>query len=96
MHKYCKKLEISSLHYLKKDFDSILSKSPIDVGRTNIFQMVIMTTGPPIACKPYPIPLKYQKIIDKEIWVLENAGCISKSLSPWAAQVMIVPKNPTP
>ena len=34
-------------------------------------------TGPPIAHKPYSIPLKYKKFVDEEIRLLENAGCIS-------------------
>ena len=46
--------KLSSL--LEKDYHSIVSKSSMDVGRTNLFQMDIPTTGPPIACKPYPIP----------------------------------------
>ena len=54
------------------------------------------TAGLPIACKPYPIPLKYQKFIDEVIRLLGNAGCISKSLRPWATPVIIVPKKPDP
>ena len=45
------------------------------------FEMDIPTTEPPTRWKPYPIPLKYQKFIGEEIWLLENAGCISKTLS---------------
>ena len=55
--------------------------------------MGIPTTGPPIAQKPYPILLKYQKFIDEEIRLLENAGGISKSLSPFEAPVIKVPPN---
>ena len=58
--------------------------------------MDIPTTGTPIANKPYPIPLKYQLYIDVEIWLLEDARDISKSLSPWAASVRIVSKDHTP
>ena len=42
--------------------------------------MDIPTTGLLIACKPYPIQLEYQNFINKEIWLLEDAGYISKSL----------------
>ena len=66
------------------------------LGRTNLFQMDIQTMGPPIVHKPYPIPLKYQKFTDEEIRLLENSGCISKSLSLWATPVIIVPKRPDP
>ena len=81
---------------LEGDYNSTVSKSPLDVGRTNHFQMDIPTTGSPIACKPYPIPFKYQKFMGREIRLLENEGCISKSVSPWVAQVIIVPKKQDP
>ena len=55
--------------------------------------MDIPTTGPFIACKPYLTPLKDQKSVDEEIQFLEETGCISKSLSPWAAPVIVLPKN---
>ena len=58
--------------------------------------MDILTTGLPIACKLYNILLKYKKFVDKDIRLLENADCISKSLSLWAAPVIIVPKKPNP
>ena len=75
---------------LEKEYDSNVSKSPMLVGRTNI-----PTAGPHIAHKTYPFLLKYQKLMDEEIRLLENAGCISKCLSPWVAQVIIIPKTQT-
>ena len=86
--------KLSSL--LENEFVSIISKSLSDVGRTNLFEMDIPTTGPQIACKPYPIPLKYQKFIDEEMPLLENAVCIFKCLSPWAVPVIIVHKQLNP
>ena len=58
--------------------------------------MDIPTAGLPIAHKLCPILLKYQKLIDFEIKLIENADYISKSLSPWATPVIIVPKKPDP
>ena len=58
--------------------------------------MDIPTAGPPIPYKPYPIPLKYQNFIDKEIKLLGNVGCFPKSLRPWATPVIIIPKKPDP
>ena len=55
--------------------------------------MDIPTMGLAVACKAYPIPLKHQKFLDMEIKLLENAGCISKSLSLWATPFIIVPKK---
>ena len=38
----------------------------MDVGRTNLFQIDIPTSDPPIEHKPYPILLQYQTFVDKE------------------------------
>ena len=63
---------------LNNEFTCIISKSPTDFGRTNLVEMDLPTTGPPMATKPYTIPLKYKSFIDKEIKLLEDAKCISK------------------
>ena len=70
------------LTLLQVTFYSIVLKSHKDVGRTNLFEMDIPTTGSPLTHKPYPIPLKYQKFANEEIELLESSGCTSKSLSP--------------
>ena len=41
---------------LEGEYNSIISKSPTDMGRTNLFEMDIPTVGLTIAHKPYPIP----------------------------------------
>ena len=58
--------------------------------------MDLPTEGPPIARKPYTIPLKYKSFIDDEIKHLEDARCISKSLSNWASPICIMKKKPDP
>ena len=68
----------------------------MDVGRTNFFQMDNPTVGLPVACKPYPFPLKYQKYVNEEIKQLENASCIMKIVSLWAVPVITVPKKQGP
>ena len=40
---------LSSL--LEGEYNRIISKSPADLGRTNLFQMDDPSTGPPVACK---------------------------------------------
>ena len=81
---------------LNNKFTCIISKSPTDFRRTNLVEMDLPTTDPPIAMKPYTIPLKYKSFIDKEIKLLEDARCISKSLSNWASPICIVKKKPDP
>ena len=57
--------------------------------------VVEIDTGnyPPIASKPYTLPLKYYEWVQKEIETLEEAGIIERSISPWASPVVIVPKK---
>ena len=81
---------------LEGDYNSIISKSPMDVGRTNIFQIDNPTVELPTAHKKYPTLLKYQEFVDGEIRYLENAGCISKSLCPCTTPVIIIPKKQSP
>ena len=51
---------------------------------------------PPIASKPYTLPLKHYDWVQKEIETLERAGIIERSISPWASPVVIVPKKGAP
>ena len=58
--------------------------------------MDLPTTGPPVSTKPYTIPLKYKTFIDEEIKLLEDARCLSKSLSDWVSPICIMKKKPDP
>ena len=68
----------------------------MDIGRTNLIELDIPTEGPPIACKPYSIPLKYQDFMNQEIKQLEDVGIISCSTSNWASPILVVPKKADP
>ena len=83
-------------HMIDTEFACIVSKSSTDFGKTNLVEMDLPTTGLPVASKPYTIPLKYKLFIDEEIKLLEDAGCISKSLSDWASPICKVKKKPGP
>ena len=52
--------------------------------------------SPPIASKLYTLSLKHYDWVQKEITTLERAGIITKSISPWASPVVIVPKKSAP
>ena len=78
-------------------FDDIISKGSDDIGKTLLVEMDIDTGySPPIALKPYTLSLKHYDWVQKEITTLERAGIITKSISPWASPVVIVPKKSAP
>ena len=84
-------------HDLCNRFDSIISKSSGDIGKTLLIEMDIDTgNSPPIASRPYTLPLKHYEWVRKEISTLERAGIITKSISPWASPMVIVPKKSAP
>ena len=78
-------------------FDCIISKGSDDIGKTLLVEMDIDTgNSPPIASRPYTLPLKHHEWVRNEITTLERAGIIIKSISPWASPVVIVPKKSAP
>ena len=46
--------------------------------------------------KPYSLPLKHVEWVQKELEILERAGVIQRSMSPWASPIVIVPKKTEP
>ena len=79
-------------------YDDIMSKNSGDIGKTMLVEMEIDTGNhpPPIASKPYTLPLKHYEWVQREIETLERAGIIERSISPWASPVVIVPKKSAP
>ena len=78
-------------------FDDTISKGSDDIGKTLLVEMDIDTgDSPRIASKPYTLSLKHYDWEHKEITTLERAGIITKSISPWASLVVIVPKKSAP
>ena len=52
--------------------------------------------SPPVSSRPYTLPLKHYKWVQREIESLERAGVITKSLSKWASPIVFVPKKSAP
>ena len=50
----------------------------------------------PITPKPYTLPLKHTKWVQRELKILEKAGVIVRSVSPWASPIVVVPKRTAP
>ena len=51
--------KIKLLYLLEVKYNAIISKSATDICRTNLNEVDIPTEGPPVASKPYTVPLKY-------------------------------------
>ena len=82
---------------LCEKYDDIISKNSGDIGKTMLVEMEIDTRNhPTIASKPYTIPLKHYKWVQREIETLECAGIIERSISPWASPEVKVPKKSVP
>ena len=69
-----------------------------DIGHTRLIEMDIETDPklPPIASRPYTLPLKHQGWVRKELEDLEKAGIIQRCLSPYASPILIVPQQCPP
>ena len=80
---------------LKQDNNNIVSQHSIDIRLTHLEEMIIKTDPelPPVASKPYPLPLKHHKFVKEEIENLLEAGIIERAMSPYAAPKHRSPKK---
>ena len=79
---------------LKGKYPKVFSANSEDIGQTNLVTMHVDTgDNPPICQKPYTLPLKHYSWVQQEIEMLERAGVIRKSISPWASPIVVVPKK---
>ena len=82
---------------LCNEFKDIFLVDSSDIGKTPLVEMEIDTgDSPPITQKPYTLPLKHAEWVQKELEILEKAGVIVRSVSPWASPIVVVPKRTAP
>ena len=78
-------------------YKDVFSADSSDLGKTPLIKMDIDTgDSPPICQKPYNLPLKHAEWVKRELIILEKAGVIVHSVSPWVSPIMIVPKRSAP
>ena len=79
------------------DVSDVFSDNFGDIGRTPLIKMDIDTgENPPVCQRPYTLPLKHAEWVKKELNILEVAGIIVRSVSPWASPIVVVPKRSAP
>ena len=82
---------------LWEEYNDIFSKDSSEIGKTPLITMEIETgDSPPVCQRPYNLPLKHIDWVQKELDTLEKAGVITRSVSPWASPIVIVPKRRAP
>ena len=76
------------------EFKDIFSTDSGDIGKTPLLEVDIDTGDSlPITQKPYTLPLKHTEWVQRELEILEKAGVIVRSVSPWASPIIVVPKR---
>ena len=82
---------------LCEEYGEAFSKNNEDISRTKLVKMDIDTGDSPlVSSRPYTLPLKHYKWVQREIESLECAGAITKSMSKWPSPIVIVPKKSAP
>ena len=82
---------------LWQQFPEVFLTSNKNIGRTNLITMNTDTGDSlPSMKKPYTLPLKHYDWVQQEIESLEQAGIITRSVSPWASAIVVVPKKSAP
>ena len=80
-----------------QQFPEVFSTNNEDIGSTNLITMDIDTDDSlPSVKKPYMLPLKHYDWVQQEIKSLEQAGIITRSVSPWASPIIVIPKKSAP
>ena len=75
----------------------VFSANSGDIGKTPLIQMDIATGDSPLVCqRPHILPLKHAEWVKCELNILEAAGIIVHSVSPWASPTVVVPKRSAP
>ena len=87
----------SAFDELCEKYPTVFSRGNEDIGRTQLISMDIDTgDSPPVSSRPYTLALKHHQWVQEEIETLERAGVITKSMSPWASPIVVVPKKSQP
>ena len=88
---------LEAFNQLCDKYKDVFSTDSSNIGKTPLIKMDIDTgDSPPMCQKPYNLPLKHAEWVKQELNILEKAGVIVESVSPWASPIVIVPKRSAP
>ena len=95
--KTSKQTELKFKQLLKR-YDDIISKHSLDIGKTPLETMTIdvKPSSKPAASKPYNTALKHQEFLKQELKALLESGVIERSMSPYAAPIIVVNRKCKP
>ena len=86
--------EKQKLMHLIGSYRSVFAKDISELTGTNVYHHKIYTgDAPPIRRPPYRSSPQMQKVIDKEMEIMEKNGVIEPSTSDWASPVVLVRKK---
>ena len=89
--------ETEAFNKLCDKYADVFSDNSGDICRTPLIKMDIDTgENPPVCQRPYTLPLKHAEWVKKELNILEAAGIIVRSVSPWASPIVVVPRRSAP
>ena len=87
----------SAFDMLCEKYPKVFSKGNEDIGRTQLVTMDIdKGDSLPVSSRPYTLALKHHRWVQEEIETLKRTGVITKSISPWASPIVMVPKKSQP
>ena len=87
-------IEKDSIIDICKNFNDLFFLEGDNLSITNAIKHKIPTnTQNPINIKPYRIPECHKQEINKQISDFEKQGIVKKSVSPWNAPLLVVPKK---
>ena len=73
------------------EFSDICSTDSGDIGKAPLLEVEIDTGDSlPITQKPDTLPLKHTEWVQRKLEILEKAGVIVRSVSPWASPIVVV------
>ena len=81
-----------------EEYEDIILSNSSDIGYTKFIEIDMVTDPnlPPVASKPYNLPLKHCKWVQKQLEDLEEAGNIQWSVSPYVSSIVIAPRKASP